>query len=159
MNDSLSLSTLMAPMMAQFNPQSMLIAGDLAADVFQWSQDTRLQRLTTPFTQQQLSVISAVDMAVISDLTESLTVSAGQQWLGLLRNLYAPHVMLISNAEKAQQNGWQLRDFLAMGLVRYAGNHGGMQLFSYAIENYQPKRDWLNSRFWANPQNFDKYWW
>lgn len=155
----MSLSTLMAPMLAQFNPQSMLIAGDLAAEVVQWPQDTRLQRLTTPFTQQQLSAIKAVDLAVISDLTESLKVTDGQQWLGLLRNLYAPHVILISDADKAQQNGWQLSDFLAMGLARYAGNHSGIQLYSYAIENYQPKRDWLNSRFWANPENFDKYRW
>ncbi|MDT8372118.1 MAG: DUF6231 family protein [Gammaproteobacteria bacterium] len=33
------------------------------------------------------------------------------------------------------------------------------QLFSYAIESYQPKHDWLNSRFWANPENYDKYRW
>jgi hypothetical protein len=40
-----------------------------------------------------------------------------------------------------------------------AGTQDGLQVFSYAIENYQLKKDWLNSRFWANPQHYDKYRW
>ncbi|WP_221179227.1 DUF6231 family protein, partial [Pseudomonas protegens] len=24
---------------------------------------------------------------------------------------------------------------------------------------YKQVPDWLNSRFWANPENFGKYWW
>lgn len=149
----------MVPMMAQFNPESILLVGNLAAESVDCPQDTRLQQLTTPLTQQQLTEMKPVDLAVISDLTETLSVDAGQQWLGILRNVYAPHILLISHAASAKDKGWQLRDFLAMGLKRYAGTAEGFQLFSYAIENYQPKKEWLNSRFWANPENFDKYWW
>ena len=100
-----------------------------------------------------------MDLAVISDLTETLPLQAGQQWLGYLRNLHAPHIILIADPAQAQQQGWQFRDYLAMGLHHIAGTNDGLQVFSYAIENYQPKRDWLNSRFWANPENYDKYRW
>ncbi len=154
-----ALGELLDPFLAAFAPKSLLLAGDLAIASVQPCQDTRSRRLTTPFRQQQLHDLQQVDVAVISDLTETMPVAHGQQWLGSLRNVFAPHVILISDPEKAQQQGWQFADFLALGLHQVAISDSGLHLYSYAIENYQPKRDWLNSRFWANPENFGKYWW
>lgn len=154
-----ALGELLDPLLAAFAPKSLLLAGDLAIASVQPRQDTRSRQLTTPFRQQQLRDLQQVDVAVISDLTETMPVAHGQQWLGSLRNVFAPHVILISDPEKAQQQGWQFADFLALGLHQVAISDSGLHLYSYAIENYQPKRDWLNSRFWANPENFGKYWW
>ena len=154
-----ALGELLDPLLAAFAPKSLLLAGALAIASVQPRQDTRSRQLTTPFCQQQLRDLQQVDVAVISDLTETMPVAHGQQWLGSLRNVFAPHVILISDPEKAQQQGWQFADFLALGLHQVAISDSGLHLYSYAIENYQPKRDWLNSRFWANPENFGKYWW
>ncbi|MCX4189209.1 DUF6231 family protein [Methylophaga sp. OBS3] len=159
MNDVNALGELLKPVIEAFSPNSLLLAGDLAAACVQVHQDTRSRRLTTPFQQQQLTDLDNVDVAIISDLTETMSVSDGQKWLGSLRNVFAPHIILISDAEKAQQQGWQLTDFLALGLHLVVSSKDGLQVFSYAIESYQPKREWLNSRFWANPENFGKYWW
>lgn len=159
MNDVNALGELLKPVIEAFSPNSLLLAGDVAAACVQVHQDTRSRRLTTPFQQQQLTDLDTVDVAIISDLTETMSVSDGQKWLGSLRNVFAPHVILISDVEKAQQQGWQLTDFLALGLHLVASSKDGLQVFSYAIESYQPKREWLNSRFWANPENFGKYWW
>lgn len=154
-----ALGELLDPLLAAFAPKSLLLAGELAIASVQPRQDTRSRQLTTPFRQQQLRDLQQVDVAVISDLTETMAVAHGQQWLGSLRNVFAPHVILISDPEKAQQQGWQFADFLALGLHQVAISDSGLHLYSYAIENYQPKRDWLNSRFWANPENFGKFWW
>lgn len=154
-----ALSELLEPLLTAFAPKSLLLAGELAIASVQSRQDTRSRQLTTPFRQQQLHDLQQVDVAVISDLTETMPVAHGQQWLGSLRNVFAPHVILISDPEKSQQQGWQFADFLALGLHQVAISDSGLHLYSYAIENYQPKRDWLNSRFWANPENFGKYWW
>jgi ABC-type transporter Mla MlaB component len=154
-----ALGELLEPLLTAFAPKSLLLAGELAIASVQSRQDTRSRQLTTPFRQQQLHDLQQVDVAVISDLTETMPVAHGQQWLGSLRNVFAPHVILISDPEKAQQQGWQFADFLALGLHHVAISDSGLHLYSYAIENYQPKRDWLNSRFWANPENFGKYWW
>ena len=27
------------------------------------------------------------------------------------------------------------------------------------LDNYNFERSWNNSRFWANPENWGKYWW
>ncbi|MDT8310057.1 MAG: DUF6231 family protein [Methylophaga sp.] len=154
-----ALGKLLDPLLAEFSPKSLLLAGELAIASVQPAQDTRSWQLTTPFRQQQLTKLAKVDVAVISDLTETLSVAKGQQWLGSLRNVFAPHVILISDPAKAQQQGWQFADFLALGLHQVAVSQTGLHIYSYAIENYQPKRDWLNSRFWANPENFGKFWW
>ncbi|HAD31455.1 MAG TPA: hypothetical protein DCE77_07730 [Methylophaga sp.] len=159
MNQSVLLSSLLSTLIQQFDPQSVLVAGESAKLCLNDCQDTRSETLATPFEQAQLKQIHSVDLAVISDLTETLPLQAGQQWLGYLRNLHAPHIILITNPALAQKQGWQFRDYLAMGLHHIAGTSDGLQVFSYAIENYQPKRDWLNSRFWANPENYDKYRW
>jgi hypothetical protein len=159
MTSSVALSSLLAPFVRQFNPQSILTAGDTAAMCLQIDNDTKLQHLTTPFSQQQLQTVSPVDLAVISHLTESLDKATAQQWLGMIKNRYAPHVLLISHPEIAKTMGWNLTDYLAMGFHHIGGTEDGLQIFSYAIENYQPKRDWLNSRFWANPEMYDKYRW
>lgn len=159
MTDSYALSSLLAPFVKAFNPHSVLTAGDTAEFCLQTDNDTKFQHLTTPFSQQQLQRISPVDLALISHLTESMSKAEAQQWLGKIKNQYAPHVILISHPELAAEHGWQFTDYLAMGFRHIAGSEDGLQVFSYAIENYQPKRDWLNSRFWANPEMYDKYRW
>lgn len=159
MNQSVLLSSLLSTLIQQCKPQSILVAGEIASRYVNSCQDTRLQTLTTPFTQSQFTHIKHVDLAIISELTESLPLKNGQQWLGYLRNLYAPYIILITDPAQALRQGWQFCDYLAMGLQHIAGSADGLQVFSYAIENYQPKHDWLNSRFWANPENYDKYRW
>ena len=32
-------------------------------------------------------------------------------------------------------------------------------LFTYGLHEYKQGPDWLNAKFWANPQNVGKYWW
>lgn len=159
MTDSVALSSLLAPFVRQFHPKSILTAGDTAAMCLQIDNDTKLQHLTTPFNQRQLQHIEPIDLAIVSHLTESLDKASAQQWLGMIKNRYAPHVLLISHPAHAQAQGWQFTDYLAMGFRHIAGTDDGLQVFSYAIENYQPKRDWLNSRFWANPEMYDRYRW
>jgi hypothetical protein len=159
MTDSYALSSLLAPLVSQFKPRSILTAGETAAACLQTDKDTRLQHLTTPYSQQQLVEITPIDLALISHLTESMDKQAGQQWLGMIKNLYAPHIILITNPELAELQGWAFTDYLALGFKHIAGSEDGLQIFGYAIENYQSERDWLNNRFWANPELYDKYRW
>ncbi|KKM22836.1 hypothetical protein LCGC14_1621280 [marine sediment metagenome] len=159
MTDSIALSKLITPLITQFSPKTILTAGEAAATCLQTDNDTRIHHLKTPYHQQQLEDISAVDLAIISELTESLSKPLAQAWLGTIKNYYAPHIILISHPTLAAKHNWQFTDYLAMGFKHIAGSQDGLRIFSYAIENYQPKRDWLNSRFWANPEMYDKYRW
>lgn len=125
---------------------------------FKEHQDIRSHHLTTPYTLERLSKISPIDLAIISEITDSLSKTAATEFLGMIRNYHASHIIVITKIAQVSDQQWRLADFLAMGM-KHIADTTEHQLFSYAIENYQPKHDWLNSRFWANPENYDKYRW
>jgi hypothetical protein len=43
--------------------------------------------------------------------------------------------------------------------ARLEADAASWQAWSYDIRTYKPVPDWLNPRFWANPENWDKYRW
>ncbi len=156
MADLSELSRILTPFIDQYRGQDLLLAGQLCQFDLMEQQDTRSYVLTTPFALSQLSDLPYLDLAVVSDVVETLTKQHAMQWLATLRNQYTARMMLIVDQNKAHH--WKLTDFLALGLKKHA-QYDNFILYSYAIENYQFPKDWLNSRFWANPSNFDKYRW
>ncbi|HEC59982.1 MAG TPA: hypothetical protein ENI24_10490 [Methylophaga sp.] len=158
MSTSLDLTTILSPLIKQCQPQSLLLAGDIAIHSCNEWHDAKPYVLKTPFSIQQLVDLPTIDLAIISEITETLPKTQAMQWLGLMRNAHAQHIIVISEITGAMQQGWQLADYLALGMKRMAIVEN-YHLYSYNIETYQLKRDWLNSRFWANPDNFDKYRW
>jgi len=158
MSISSDLTILLSPLLEQYRQQSVLLVGDIAINLCQEWQDTRSHELKTPFSLQQLTVLPVIDIAIISEITESLPKQQAIEWLSLLRNAHSQHIILISEISLSTQQGWQLADYLALGMRR-VGVVDHYQVFEFAIETYQAKRDWLNSKFWANPENFDKYRW
>ncbi|MDD3447840.1 MAG: DUF6231 family protein [Gammaproteobacteria bacterium] len=34
-----------------------------------------------------------------------------------------------------------------------------VHLYGFDIATYKVTPDWLNSRYWANPELWDRYWW
>jgi hypothetical protein len=155
---SSDLSKIILPFIEQFPADAIIVAGETAINLSKDLHDTRSHTLTTPFTLEQLVDVPISDVAIISEVTETLTKELATQWLGILRNRHVSHLIVMTEAEKAKQQGWQLSDFLALGFM-LQGTYDKTHVFTYAIESYQPKRDWLNSRFWANPENYDKYRW
>jgi len=158
MTTSSDLSKILSPLIAQSHCKSVLLAGDTAINSCKDLQDTRSHVLTTPFSLAQLNDQARIDLAIISDLIESVPKLEAIQWLSMVRNRHVQHLVLIINSEAANQQDWQIADYLALGFQQH-GSEGDYDLFSYNIESYRPKRDWLNNRFWANPENYDKYRW
>lgn len=145
-------------MIKQCQPQSLLLAGDIAINCCEEWLDTRSHLLNMPFSIQQLADLPTIDLAIISNITETLPKTQAIEWLGLMRNAHAKRIIVISDQSKSVNHPWQITDYLGLGM-KHLTTIKHYQLFTYAIENYQLKRDWLNSRFWANPENFDKYRW
>lgn len=57
-----------------------------------------------------------------------------------------------------------LDDATLLGLAltrqaRYELDGEAWQAWSYDIRTYKPVPDWLNPKFWANPENWDRYRW
>ncbi|MCO7504642.1 MULTISPECIES: DUF6231 family protein [unclassified Pseudomonas] len=99
------------------------------------------------------------DLAVLVDCLEHLSNQQGLQLLGGIRNLNASRVAVLVDLAAS---GWRNTDFYALALQdseRFQRDEQVLNLFTYDLRDYKQVPDWLNAKFWANPQNFGKYWW
>jgi len=79
--------------------------------------------------------------------------------LSALRDLHARQLLAFV---PVTAYGWQEDDLLALALQRQARfEHDGevYEAWSYDIRTYKAVPDWLNPKFWANPENWNKYRW
>lgn len=99
------------------------------------------------------------DLAVVVDCLEHLQRKDGLQLLGGIRNLNASRMAVMVDLPAC---GWKDTDFFALALQvseRFARDEQVISLFTYDLLEYKQAPDWLNAKFWANPENFGKYWW
>ncbi|MGC7839286.1 DUF6231 family protein [Pseudomonas wayambapalatensis] len=99
------------------------------------------------------------DLAVLVDCLEHLPKRSGLELLGGIRNLNASRVAVLADLSAC---GWQDTDFFALALSaseKFRRDEQVLSLFTYDLHDYKQVPDWLNAKFWANPQNFGKYWW
>lgn len=110
--------------------------------------------LTAEFANQRY------DLALVADQLERLEKRSGIELLAGLRNLSVGRMAVLVDLQHAP--GWRDTDFFGLGLQRTArfdreGRH--LSLFTYDLAEYKNVPDWLNAKYWANPQLFGKYWW
>ena len=99
------------------------------------------------------------DLALVVDCLEHLPKRAGLELLGGIRNLNASRIAVLADLPACD---WQDTDFYSLALQlteRFGRDEQVLTLFTYDLREYKQVPDWLNARFWANPENFGKYWW
>jgi len=90
-------------------------------------------------------------LALGIDALDGLDADAARQLIGRTRLYVAPHILL------AVPDGCALDEtmFRALGFTLCATDAtAGMRIHEYDIETYKSVPDWLNSRFWANPERW-----
>lgn len=99
------------------------------------------------------------DLALVLDCLEHLPKREGLELLGGIRNLNASRIAVLADLNAC---GWAETDFFALALQsseHFQRDEQVLTLFTYDLREYKQVPDWLNARFWANPENFGKYWW
>ncbi len=115
------------------------------------------------------------DLAIVVGLLEQTNRHTAQTVLSRLRDLYARRLLVRVDVTGAHAQGWSEVDLLAMGLYRMGeaepgtgsgpgsgaapGDAAALLTYVFDLYDYKPTPDWLNSRFWAHPERFDKDWW
>ncbi|WP_019558214.1 DUF6231 family protein [Thioalkalivibrio sp. ALE12] len=100
-----------------------------------------------------------VPLVLLPDTLSALDVTTGQQLLGGLRDRWADEVLILHRLDDQR---WDLNDFLALGFRRdpeaeaAAPDHA---VYRTSLYDYKLTPDWLNARFWANPEMWDKARW
>ena len=94
------------------------------------------------------------DLAAL-DLSEEELSQASVQVATRLRDLLAKRVVICARKEDALYG----LGFFEMSLEETGIEPGEYRYWQFNIHDYKQVPDWLNARFWANPQNFNKYRW
>ncbi|QDD87598.1 DUF6231 family protein [Pseudomonas oryzihabitans] len=99
------------------------------------------------------------DLVILADCLEHLPLRQGRELLGGLRNFNTSRLAVLVDLAASE---WQATDFYALALQtneRFSRDGQVVTLFSYDLHDYKQVPDWLNAKFWANPEMFGKYWW
>lgn len=81
--------------------------------------------------------------------------------LAVARDLYAARTVVMSACDPLDEAQPVTRNFMfSMGFRSRGGaDNSDISLYEYHIHDYKTVPDWLNARFWANPENWGKYRW
>ncbi|QXH52683.1 hypothetical protein KSS94_06000 [Pseudomonas fakonensis] len=151
----------LAALLERFAPRTLLLVGSRfpALDAFAEAHpDTRIE-LAAPGALPDALAAQRFDLALLVGCLEHLPKRDGLQLLGGIRNLNASRVAVLADLAAC---GWQATDFFSLALSaseKFQRDGQELSLFTYDLHDYKQVPDWLNAKFWANPQNFGKYWW
>lgn len=151
----------MAALLDRFTPQRLLLVGTRfpALDAFAQAHPHVSIETAAPGPLPGELAAQRFDLALLVDCLEHLPKRTGLELLGGIRNLNSSRVAVLADLGAC---GWQETDFFALALSvseRFQREQQVLSLFTYDLREYKQVPDWLNARFWANPQNFGKYWW
>ncbi|BBP61164.1 DUF6231 family protein [Pseudomonas sp. St316] len=152
----------LAAVLDRYAPQTLLLIGAggfPALEAFQQAHPNTEVVHASPGALPADVAARRFDLALALDCLEHLPKREGLNLLGGIRNLNASRIAVLADLNAC---GWQETDFFSLALQaseRFQREDQVLTLFTYDLLEYKQVPDWLNSRFWANPENFGKYWW
>ena len=152
----------LAALLDRYAPARLLLigAGEFPAlEAFKLSHPDSCVAHAPPGVLPAELAASRFDLALVVDCLEHLPKRDGLNLLGGIRNLNASRIAVLADLHAS---GWQETDFFSLALQaseRFQRDDQVVTLFTYDLLDYKQVPEWLNSRFWANPENFGKYWW
>ncbi|MDZ4298094.1 MAG: DUF6231 family protein [Moraxellaceae bacterium] len=116
-----------------------------------WHWQSSQQLLQQPWQQRHDLAVAWID----GDLSSTQALNL----LSALRDLHARKLLAFVAMDQLQ---WKEDTLLALGLqrqARFEHNNVLFEAWSFDIKTYKAVPDWLNPRFWANPENWNKFRW
>jgi hypothetical protein len=152
----------LAGLLARYTPSRLLVIGRRelpAIDAFLQAHPE--SQITHVGAEKLPEAVAAqrFDLALIVDCLEHLPKRVGLELLGGIRNLNTSRMAVLVDLQACD---WQETDFFALALQNsehFKRQEQTLTLFTYDLLDYKQVPDWLNAKFWANPENFGKYWW
>jgi len=160
----------------EYHPSSIIfLSSDNPCSTIQQWADKNNCSITRLHHQQTFSKeIGRHEFAIVFDYLNHLDKNIALQRLGQLRNLYSHRIWVADSHSECQFN-----DFIGLGFQRQmqfkalaneVGNcltekpvkplkDNQVTCYGYDLANYNHKRSWNNSKYWANPENWNKYRW
>lgn len=117
----------------------------------QWTYFNVTEFLMLPFTQRYDLGFVLMDTDELKDLTEIQK----SQLLVKLRDLMAKRIVVVTALKDEQL----MRSLGFTQLIDKTTHDQDFALWQFNILTYKHVPDWFNSKFWANPENWNKFRW
>ena len=153
----------------QFQPKQILSIGpagqELFAEYLAGCGQCSLQVFVTPPTLEVLDKLERFDLGFVSHVLERMSKPDAEQLIARLRDVHCDRLVIvipIGTNWQNHQSHWQQADLLGLGfslMAEYNSNQHLVHIYAFDIASYKATPDWLNNKYWANPELFDKYWW
>jgi hypothetical protein len=162
-----SLNTAVASHVAAQRPASLLALGPAAAALApstasRGAPPLRVHALPDARTVADLETDVTVDLALVAGLLEECDKRGAEIMLARLRDVQARRVLIVMDTERAAAQGWDQNAMFALGferIQRVTESGRPFELYGFDIRRYKVTPDWLNARFWANPELWNKFRW
>jgi len=106
----------------------------------------------TPVRMHDAQADTPCALALGVDALNGLDVQRAQQLISRTRLYLAPRMLLVMRPEGALDEAM----FRALGFKLYATDTtDGTRIHEYDLDTYKTVPDWLNARFWANPERWE----
>jgi hypothetical protein len=115
--------------------------------------------------KQSLSVSGIFDFGIVADCIEHIDKANAEHLLARLRDIHTKRLLVVVPLGKHWANHsshWEESELLALGFILKAKITGGerpVHVYAFDIDSYKTTPEWLNNKYWANPELWDKYWW
>ena len=152
----------LAALLDLHRPKRLLLVGASqfpALDAFKAAHPDTEVFYAAPGPLSEDLAVQRFDLALVVDCLEHLPKRTALELLGGIRNLNASRLAVLVDLDACD---WQETDLYALALQaseRFQRDEQTLSLFTYDLREYKQVPDWLNAKFWANPENFGKYWW
>lgn len=150
-------------------PQRMLLLGpcarQLAAEYLANAPACELTELENAKQLQDTVAETRFDLGVVCGIIENLKPRDAGILIAQLRDTLCQRLLLVVPIGEHWQHHlsvWQQTDLLAYGFTLLSSkqwNERRVEVYGFDLATYKTTPDWLNAKYWAHPELFDKYWW
>ncbi len=149
-------------------PASLLLAAvddQLIGSVQSSLNDTRVEIIDAAALCERVDTLPIYDVILLVGIIEQLDRQSANTVIGRLRDLHSHHLFMlvrVGSDWKDLASYWQRTDLLAHGFSlhqHYKTAEGDWRLCRFELDTYKATPEWLNSKYWANPELFGKYRW
>ena len=124
----------------------------------QWQYCSLNDVASLPFDQRyDLAIVNLIKQQAFEKKHEKLEITNTiiDNAVVRMRDLFAKKIIVFASLERTKQ----LRALGFNQLLEIVPDDSPVQIWQFNILTYKHVPDWFNSKFWANPENWDKFRW
>jgi hypothetical protein len=142
-------------------PSSILAVGLHDAH---WTADKSLPTKTVQINSslEPLDDLGRYDVAIVAETLEHIDRSLGAALIARLRDVLSRRLYIAIDVTGTTTTHWTVPELSAFGLTIDESSADGSRpwrLFSYEVGQYKLTPDWLTTKGWANPEQWEKTRW